>query len=191
MAGLDDLLASYQPGSDGEAADVARLARVARRGDGWGRHLPLHATASALVVHPPTHRVLLRWHTKLDRWLQVGGHAEPGESDPWAIAVREATEETGLPDIGALEPDPGRRPVHIVIVPVPALGDEPAHEHADVRFLLVTGRPEAAVAESPGALVRWTPLSELEVLEDANLGETGRRVAAQLGRLGRPDRPGR
>ena len=34
-----------------------------------------------------------------DRWLQVGGHGDPGETDPLAIALREAREETGLTDL--------------------------------------------------------------------------------------------
>jgi 8-oxo-dGTP pyrophosphatase MutT (NUDIX family) len=32
-------------------------------------------------------------------WLQVGGHGDPGEGDPLAIALREAAEETGLSDL--------------------------------------------------------------------------------------------
>src|SRR5580692_3455984 len=35
-------------------------------------------------------------HVKHDLWLQVGGHADPGEADPLEIALREAAEETGL-----------------------------------------------------------------------------------------------
>ena len=81
----------------GRRAD-ARLARAAA--DPWSRsQLPLHFTASALVVHPASRRVLLRWHVKQDRWLGVGGHGDPGETDPLQIALREAREETGLSDL--------------------------------------------------------------------------------------------
>ena len=53
--------------------------------DPYQRDLPLHVTASALIVHPPTARVLLRWHQRQQAWLQVGGHGDPGETDPLAI----------------------------------------------------------------------------------------------------------
>jgi len=118
----------------------------------------LHVTASALVVHPPTGEVLLRWHTRMHRWMQVGGHFDPGETDPWEVANREAREETGLADLHALrgheQPIPVA-PIQIVIVPVPALSDEAAHEHADIRYVLATTRPGDARPESSTARLRW------------------------------------
>lgn len=62
-------------------------------------------TGSALMVHPSSGRVLLRWHERMQRWLQIGGHGDPGESDPLAVALRERREETGLPDLAPLVPD--------------------------------------------------------------------------------------
>ena len=50
--------------------------------DPWARDTPRHVTCSALVLHPPSGRVLLRWHRRQQAWLQVGGHADPGETDP-------------------------------------------------------------------------------------------------------------
>jgi hypothetical protein len=97
---LNGLLTGYQAAGETEAADLERMTRLAATvPDPWSRALPLHFTASALVVHPETRRVLLRWHHKHGRWLQVGGHGDPGETDPLAIALREATEETGLTDL--------------------------------------------------------------------------------------------
>src|SRR6266581_180040 len=125
------VLGSYRPEDAAEAADVARVRALAETAaDPWLRSLPLHLTASALVVHPDSCRVLLRWHQRQQAWLQVGGHADPGESDPLAIALREAGEETGLAD---LTPWPDGQLRHLVIVGVPAAGAEPAHEHADLR----------------------------------------------------------
>ena len=63
------------------------------------RSTPVHVTGSALVVHPLSRRVLLRWHPRMLMWMQVGGHFDAGETDPWLVAVREAGEETGLPDL--------------------------------------------------------------------------------------------
>src|SRR6202020_1254608 len=51
---LTTLLDQYQPGDDAEAADVRRLRTLVEdAGDPWRRDLPLHVTASALIVHPP------------------------------------------------------------------------------------------------------------------------------------------
>nr|MDQ2874388.1 NUDIX domain-containing protein [Actinomycetota bacterium] len=95
-----ELLARHRPRDAAEAADLDRSRQLARAAaDPWLRSLPLHFTASALVVHPGSARVLLRWHPRQQAWLQVGGHGDPGESDPIEIALREGLEETGLTDL--------------------------------------------------------------------------------------------
>src|SRR5580658_1038749 len=153
---LGELLDPYQPDGEDEAADVARVrALIASQTDLWSRSVPFHVTASALIVHPASGRVLLRWHQRQRAWLQVGGHADPGEDDPLAIALREAREETGLTDLRQWPDRPGPALRHLVIVPVPAGRGEPAHEHADVRFVLATNAPDSIVAENPVAALRW------------------------------------
>ncbi|MFI5914129.1 NUDIX hydrolase [Dactylosporangium sp. NPDC051541] len=175
---LADALDRYRPTDPAEEADVARVrALLAAGGDVWSRSTPLHVTGSALIVHPPTGRVLLRWHARQEAWLQVGGHGDPGETDPLAIALREGAEETGLADLKPW-PDPAAAAiVHVVVVPVNARGDEPAHEHADVRFVLATSTPEAARPEKPDAPLRWLSVAEaLAVVTEPNLRETLARV---------------
>jgi len=125
--------------------------------DPYRRDLPLHVTASALIIHPATGRVLLRWHQRMGGWLQVGGHGDPGETDPLAIAAREAAEETGLTD---LMPWPDAAIRQVVIVRVPPGKGEPAHEHADVRFFMATEHPQAVRPENPDAPLRWLTLTE-------------------------------
>nr|WP_277349776.1 NUDIX domain-containing protein [Planosporangium thailandense] len=144
----------------------------------------MHVTASALIVHPPTARVLLRWHARQQAWLQVGGHADPGELDPVAIALREGREETGLDD---LVPWPDARVVHVVVVPVAPSAQEPAHEHVDVRFVLATGTPERVRPENPTAELRWLSVAEAHSLTgEANLRETLSRVGRLLSTAGKP-----
>jgi 8-oxo-dGTP pyrophosphatase MutT (NUDIX family) len=183
---LQHLLSRYRPQGEPETADLARLCELAQSAaDPWTRAIPLHVTASAVIVHPDTGRVLLRWHQRQQAWLQVGGHGDPGESDALAIALREAAEETGLPD---LAPWPDAELRHVAIVSVPASATEPAHEHADVRFVLATASPDEARAEKPDAPLRWLPLREAyEATSEANLRETLARVQRLL--AARPDLP--
>lgn len=179
-----DLLAAldaYVPRPGREEADVARVRALASTPDPWGRRTPLHVTGSAFVLDPPARRVLLRWHERMGSWLHVGGHVDPGESDPLVAARREAGEETGLTDLVPW-PDPDDpRVVHVAVVPVPAGRGERAHEHADVRYVLSTGRPHEIVPESPAARLRWLAIDEAVVaVSEDNVREGLERVRALL-----------
>jgi 8-oxo-dGTP pyrophosphatase MutT (NUDIX family) len=175
-APLAALLQRHRPRGPQESADLERTRALAHTPDPWDRTTPLHGTGSALIVHPPTRRVLLRWHTGLQGWLQVGGHADPGETDPLGIALREAREETGLPD---LRPWPDGRLVHLAVVAVPAGDREVAHEHADLRFVLATDAPDRIRPESPQAPLRWLSLPEAHAAtEEDNLRESLGRITA-------------
>jgi 8-oxo-dGTP pyrophosphatase MutT (NUDIX family) len=142
---------------------MTRLAAAAP--DPWSRSLPLHFTASALVVHPESRRVLLRWHVKHGMWLQVGGHADPGETDPLRIALREAAEETGLTD---LVPWPDGSLRHVVVCYVRPSATEPEHEHADLRYFLATAHPDAVAPENEQSPLRWLGLDEARELVGGN-----------------------
>ncbi len=169
---LNGLLTGYQAASEAEAADVKRMRRLAATAaDPWSRsQLPLHFTGSALVLHPASRRVLLRWHVKHDRWLQVGGHGDPGETDPLQIALREAREETGLTD---LVPWPDGALRHAVVCYVRPSGTEPEHEHGDLRYFLATSRPDAVAPENADSPLRWLAIDEARALVgDNNLSET-------------------
>lgn len=174
-------LATYVPQTAAEAEDLERVRAAVAGDDPWSRHQPLHVTGSAVVVHPPTGRVLLRWHERMDAWLHVGGHVDPDDDGPLAAARREGREETGLDDLTPW-PDPDRpRIVHVAVVPVPAGKGEPAHEHADVRYVLATEHPEAVVPERPEAALRWLSLPEaVEAVGQDNLRETLRRVESLI-----------
>ena len=177
---LAAVLVAFVPRSREEARDLDRV-RALVEGSPWDRGAPLHATGSALIVHPETRRVLLRWHERQQAWLQVGGHGDPGEDAPFAIALREAEEETGLADLHAWPAGGDPQLIHLVIVPVPAGKGEPAHEHADLRYVLATSTPDAARPENPSAPMRWLTFEEAHDLTgEDNLHETLRRVEQLL-----------
>ena len=181
MSDLVTLLDRYRPQGDTETADIQRVRALTRTAtDPYRRDLPLHVTASALIVHPPTARVLLRWHQRQQAWLQVGGHGDPGETDPLVIVAREAAEETGLSD---LAPWPDAEVKQVVIVAVPPGKGEPAHEHADIRFFMATQAPDAIRPESAHAPLRWLSLPEArDLTSEPNLRQALTRIEPLLSR---------
>ena len=56
---------------------------------------PGHITGAAWILSVDRRRALLTHHRKLDRWLQLGGHAD-GQWHIEEVALREAREESGL-----------------------------------------------------------------------------------------------
>jgi 8-oxo-dGTP pyrophosphatase MutT (NUDIX family) len=172
---LAEMLTRYRPSSAVEAADLDRVrALLAAGGDPWSRSTPLHVTVSAMLVHRATRRVLLRWHARQQAWLQIGGHADPGETDPLRVLLREGEEETGLSD---LTPWPDSSMIHLVIVPVAAGKHEPSHEHADLRFVLQTRAPQAVRPENASAPLRWLSVEQArDATAEANVRETLSRV---------------
>jgi 8-oxo-dGTP pyrophosphatase MutT (NUDIX family) len=179
-------LSSYQPAGDRERTDVRRLLDVLEVADDpWSRSEPLHLTASALIVSDGGDRLLLRWHDRFSRFQHVGGHGDPGEADPLAVVLREALEETGLSDLRPVSRRAGSASggiIHIAVVPVPAREDEPAHEHADLRYLLETSKPDDARPESPSTPVRWLTWDEaLALVTEPNLLELLLRARPAVG----------
>lgn len=125
------------------------------------RLAPGHFTASAFVACPERRRVLLIHHRKLGRWLQPGGHVEPGDVDLEAAAAREVAEETGV--VVAARLGQGIFDVDIHSIPVTAkLG---AHRHFDVRFAFVAA--DLHVEASAEVLeARWVELDAARNLTD-------------------------
>lgn len=115
---------------------------------------PGHLTGSAFVVDPSRRLGLLLLHTKLQLWLQPGGHAD-GDTNLANVALREAEEETGIDGLRVVSP---AIDVDIHQVDPPA---EDAHLHLDVRFLVLTppGAEPAINHESQG--FRWVSESDL------------------------------
>lgn len=130
-----------------------------------------HLTGSAWLVSGDGQRVLLTHHRKLDRWLQLGGHAD-GDTDLSRVALREAEEESGLRDL-VVEAEVFDLDRHRI----PARGGEPEHWHYDVRFVVhAQGSEEFAISDESHALA-WRNIQELS--EDAAADASMRRMAAK------------
>ncbi len=67
--------------------------------------------------------------------------------------------------------------LHLVVVPVSAAAGEPAHEHADIRFVLATASPDSVRPERPDAPLRWLTIAEArEATGEDNLRESLARL---------------
>ena len=137
-----------------------------------------HITGSAWILSPDRRAVLLTHHRKLGRWLQLGGHAD-GDPDPVRVALREAREESGLERLAPLAGSDELLPLDIDVHPIPAHGDEPAHLHHDIRYLLIAAPGEALRMSDESYDLRWVARDRLEELvnEDSML-RMERRVQA-------------
>jgi 8-oxo-dGTP pyrophosphatase MutT (NUDIX family) len=155
-ATLLDSLERHEPADGEEAGDRERILDFVRRhASPFDRSIAEgHLTGSAITVSADGRRVLLLHHRKLDRWLQPGGHGDPGETTGEEVALREAFEETGIRGL-ALHPT-AARPLDVDVHEIPARGDEREHEHLDLRYLVVAPR-DAELAPDLAELhaIRW------------------------------------
>ncbi len=181
---LSGLLAAYAPADDVERAFKQRFVQlIESTAAPFDRHqfAPGHVTASAFILSPGGDALLLIRHPTLGRWLQPGGHVEPGDADVLAAARREAEEEVGLRELPlAAHASAAREPTlfDLDIHPIPARGDQPLHEHFDVRFLFQapTESFRCGHETKQGA---WTPLTELETRMQS---DSAARIRAKLRR---------
>ena len=184
------MLAAHAPADAEEAHDIERMR------DLLAEHPHIfspacetaHITASALIVDPAARRTLLHYHRRLGRWLQVGGHAEY-ETDFALVAMREAREETGLPDLAHYPPGPAPKPIDFDLHAIPESGDMPAHLHLDFRYILTTGQPHAlAPLAGESRRFRWLGFAESLAMQDA-LDHALRRLLGKAMALFPPQPP--
>jgi 8-oxo-dGTP pyrophosphatase MutT (NUDIX family) len=172
-AGLRTALAGYglQWPEEGEAA--AQFLELLGDGeDPFERaRLAGHFTASAWLVDRSGTRVLLTHHRKLDRWLQLGGHAD-GDRDLSRVALREAEEESGLRGL-TVEPAMFDIDRHWI----PERGDVPGHWHYDVRYVVRAGDQEDYVVSEESHDLAWREIAQIAT--DPASDESMRRMAGK------------
>lgn len=136
-----------------------------------------HFTGAAWLVSADGRRVLLTHHRKLDRWLQLGGHAD-GDTDLRRVALKEAEEESGLTDLSVdaeiFDLDRHWIPEHKGV---------PGHWHYDARYVVRAGKDETFTVSDESHALAWRDVASL--LQDESLDESMRRMARKwLARAG-------
>ena len=100
-----------------------------------------HITGSAWLINKTGDKALLIHHAKLNKWLQPGGHAD-GDPDILSVAIKEASEESGISSISPVSEEIFDIDIH----EIPANKKEQSHFHYDIRFILqVTSDEEITI----------------------------------------------
>lgn len=175
----DDVVAVLRdwaaPDACQSAIREATLGFLAARPDATQRSCaPGHITASSVVLSADRRSVLLTLHPRVGKWVQLGGHCEDSDETIAGAALREATEESGIPDL-AIDPSP----VHLDVHPVTcSLGVPTRHFDIIFRVIAPVGAVPAISSESDD--LRFWPVTGLP----PNGGDLTNAVDAAL----RPDR---
>jgi 8-oxo-dGTP pyrophosphatase MutT (NUDIX family) len=158
---LDRARAAVTAAAPGDVAHEAARLRILQFLDGHPDALHRsceegHLTGSALLVDPSTRQVLLLFHTKVQRWLQPGGHAD-GDGNLAHVALREAHEETGIDGLRVVTPAIDLD-VHVFHS---ATGADPDHLHLDVRHLVLAPPGAHPTGNHESQALRWVAVDEI------------------------------
>ncbi|MFJ4469058.1 NUDIX hydrolase [Streptomyces sp. NPDC089424] len=151
------VLKSYE---DQEELRQTYLDHLAAHPEGmWKACADGHITASALVIDPEQGRVLLTLHRKLRMWLQMGGHCEPEDASLAAAALREGTEESGIPGLSLLPGGPVRLDRHLT----------PCAWHLDVQYAALAPAGSVAAISDESLDLRWFGYDEVADVADESV----------------------
>ena len=164
-----DLLDAYHPEDSDEIIFKEEfLSFVETYENCFDRSLSIgHITGSAWIVNYSCSKVLLTHHKKLDRWLQLGGHAD-GDANIIRVATKEAQEESGLTSLSLVSTDIFDLDIH----KIPARSAEPEHLHYDIRFLFEANDSESLHVSSESKNLEWVSLDALSSYTQHNTSIT-------------------
>ncbi|MFC9894022.1 NUDIX hydrolase [Nocardia sp. NPDC127579] len=156
-ASATKLLETWSPATAPEASlREAMLAFLGSAPRGCLReHAPGHITASAVVFSHDGREVLLTLHPRVGRWIQLGGHCEPGDETVTDAALREATEESGIDGL-VLDPELYGAQAH----PITCSLGVPTR-HLDLLFRVTAPAGAIPVRSHESTDLRWWPVDAL------------------------------
>jgi hypothetical protein len=146
-----DILRDYNPSIEEAVYKERMIAFIKEHPDCFERSLEVgHITASAWLLNSRGTQALLMHHTKLDKWVQLGGHCD-GNPNIINAAIKEAQEESGIEQIVPVSPAIFDLDIH----EIPEKGNIKAHLHYDIRFLLQVNSEEEAKKNHESKQLLW------------------------------------
>lgn len=126
-----------------------------------------HITASGFVVSEDFSHLLMTYHRKLDKWLQLGGHCD-NDPDVFSVAIKECQEESGLQNFLSYPFKkyfslPTEQPLifdldrHMI----PKYKNVESHYHYDVRYLLTADHKQKLTISHESKDLQWIPIDEV------------------------------
>jgi 8-oxo-dGTP pyrophosphatase MutT (NUDIX family) len=164
------------PDAEQERLRQVYLSHLEQHPDALSREChPDHLTASALIVSADHTRVLLTLHRVIKRWLQTGGHCEPGDTSLAGAALREGREESGIDDL-VVDPVP----VVLSLHEVPSCGPIRPSHHLDVQYVAVAPVEAREVISDESDDLAWFAVDDLPDRTDQSVRDL---IAAATRRL--------
>ncbi len=99
-------------------------------------------------------------HKKLNKWLQLGGHAD-GDSNILRVALRESKEESGIDQIKSLSEEIFDLDIHLI----PSRKEEPEHYHYDIRYLFQVVKNDSYTVNHESNDMKWFTADELSHMD--------------------------
>ena len=148
----------YQAKWQNESATARRFIDfISTYPDCFSRTLKIgHVTGSAWVVNKAGTHFLLTHHKKLNKWFQLGGHAD-GDSDILRVAQREVLEESGLTNVVPLSDQIFDLDIH----GIPENKKEAAHDHYDIRYAFQVTEHEEYIVSGESHDLSWVEITNL------------------------------
>ncbi len=157
---LKNQLERYRTPYEEEAQFIPDFLELLEDDDAFLRsRLAGHFTASAWIVNRNRTHTLLTLHRKLNRWLQLGGHADGDENLP-RVALKEGLEESGLQTLEMVDSHIFDIDKHII----PERKGVPQHFHYDVRFLIEADLQEPLVLSNESISLAWITFDSVQDL---------------------------
>lgn len=158
---LKEMLQRYVPYNEQEAVDKEMMMSLLDEKSLHRTQLFAHWTSSAIVVNETLDKVLFAFHNIYRSWSWVGGHND-GDDDPLYVAMKEASEETGVGGLRPLSEDIFM--IDVIYVPHHLKRGRYVsdHLHLNTAFLLVADEQSPLfVKEDENSGVRWFELEEV------------------------------